>query len=98
MNKYTSGPWEVRESPSSGIKFVYQVGDKRPISGVSPTERGRDIEECAANANLISAAPELLEALEAFNAIDDFSGWHEAYWPAIAKARAAIDKAKGGAA
>jgi hypothetical protein len=48
-----------------------------------------------ANARLIAAAPELLEALEAFKAIDAFEGWHPKYRDAIEKAEAAIAKATG---
>jgi hypothetical protein len=49
----------------------------------------------AANARLIAAAPELLEALLAFDAVDRFSLWHQNYAPAIEKARAAMAKAIG---
>jgi hypothetical protein len=68
------------------------------------------IDDCApspeANARLIAAAPELLEALEAgvkaFDAIDKETPWSErepAWWIAwsawASEARAAIAKAKG---
>lgn len=39
------------------------------------------------------AAPDLLAALQAFEKVDDFSGWHPNYSDAIEAARAAIVKA-----
>jgi len=84
--KHTPGPWMV------GHFNDVRTGDGyRSLANVSssfelPAE---------ANARLIAAAPELLEALEAFKAIDAFDGWHPKYRDAIAKAEAAIAKATG---
>lgn len=54
----------------------------------------------AANARLVKAAPALLAALLAIKAAgpggsNNFVGWHQAYEPAVAKARAAIAEATG---
>ena len=60
---------------------------------------GRSFEEMLANACLFSATPDLLEALEALVAEQNgppLLGRHEASWrEAMAKAEAAIAKAKG---
>lgn len=61
---HTPGPWrvdslaKVRSQLDDGNGLVADVGDGRYQSR-------RDIELCHANARLISAAPEMLEALEA---------------------------------
>lgn len=82
--KHTPGPWMVGHFNDVRTRDGY-----RSLANVSsyfelPAE---------ANARLIAAAPELLEALEAFKAIDAFDGWHPKYRDAIAKAEAAIAKA-----
>ena len=87
--KHTPGPWTY--AIGQGLYEQRYVIDSTP---------GRALAVCAgfeprneANARLIAAAPELLEALEAFKAIDAFDGWHPKYRDAIAKAEAAIAKA-----
>ena len=84
--KHTHGPWMVGHFNDVRTRDGY-----RSLANVSsyfelPAE---------ANARLIAAAPELLEALEAFKAIDAFEGWHPKYRDAIEKAEAAIAKATG---
>lgn len=62
--------------------------DNRPGSPYTP-------ETAEANAYLIAAAPDLLQALEEFLVIDD---WHDntiAPLALVARARAAVAKAKG---
>lgn len=105
-NQHTPGPWVV---------FM----DKRRAHSVMPAGRQGDIcfmqgpwsdEEINANASLLSAAPELLEALIWFVENDDTNEgdepmpehngetWNEinAYWlEGLSKARAAIAKATG---
>lgn len=97
-HKYTPGPWGA-DSSHYGTIYVEAnaVIDKRlvqEICAVGPTESGRDQQE--ANARLIAAAPELLEAAMAF--IAPFDGIEVVQNSNIAKARAAIAKATGGAA
>lgn len=70
MSKPTPGPWEIRQLPSANF-FIYGIDKKNPICGVSYVPDGE------ANANLIAAAPELLEALKAYQEFikgADFSG------------------------
>jgi hypothetical protein len=101
--KYTPGPWEigtgiVKTPINSGHKHIAMVNYYK--SGSEP-ERSVYGEEHEANAQLIAAAPELLEALE------EAVTWMETYVRVtstpnvgplaqdITKAHAAITKAKG---
>lgn len=98
-NKHTPGPWEISGSS------IWNPETHRAIyaSGGKPIHK-RD-EEGQANARLIAAAPELLEALEALEnrAVEmrkliDPKTWAELESMAtieIINARAAIAKARG---
>lgn len=106
--QHTPGPWIKRRfqhrknRPCVGIyaddgsSIATTIFNQ--VSNVSV--RGYKEHEMDANANLISAAPDLLEALETawpFFEEDDGHGANSAaYQHAIDKARAAIAKAKGG--
>lgn len=89
--KHTTGPWMVGD-----FRCIYgQLGQVASIS-----TNGTD-EERTANAHLISAAPELLEACKAFIAYEE-SEKESNYIPsmflyskAVTKVRAAISKAEG---
>ena len=95
MNKHTPGPWRVVDSwndymveSQNGEEIIWQDGPHN-----TPT-----INE--ANARLIAAAPDLLEALEhmlhrAHPAYVDDDFMQEKLITAIEIARAAIAKAKG---
>lgn len=78
--KHTAGPWEV-----------YNEIDVRAVNGIN-----RHICTCSgnarANAHLIAAAPDLLQALEAV--VEDL-GSHNLAVRTINTLIAAIDKAKG---
>lgn len=63
MTKHTLGPWKA-ECYLDGSFDIY--ADKMIISGRNPFETKAD--EMKANAALISAAPELLDALKAIQA------------------------------
>lgn len=93
MSKHTPGPWSIETSKgwlNASIRPVV-MGRVAPftIAKVLPTEDG------AANASLIAAAPDLLEALQ--TVVDDWSAQFERNghlapgW--CRKARAAIAKA-----
>lgn len=100
--KHTPGPWELYidgtrpgiEAPDASLSIVI-FGDKGDDGGV----RGGTKPEAFANAALIAASPELLQAL-----LDCTAGL-EAYTkarglyddPRVKAARAAIAKATGGA-
>ncbi len=107
-NAHTPGPWfSVKngaykwvESPAHTVCVFYQWNSDGSMS---------ESEDAAANARLISAAPDLLAALETIleicevgdeDRIREFAeniGYHETYIVAghIAAAKAAISKAKG---
>lgn len=111
--KHTPGPWCVQPVPDGGMTAVLQEGDGYESDDQSSWPNGGfDIAECfgpaqEANARLIAAAPEMLEALMAveqylpfdwaFDSIRQFVG-QEDYREACAKVRAIIAKAIKGAA
>jgi hypothetical protein len=100
--QHTPGPWFV--DPTGDIGFWF-VGDRD--GGIADCDPGdRDIYECEANARLIAAAPDLLEALRVtVDALNDIIERAEAGrefgsgfdFGAAARnvARAAIRKARG---
>lgn len=105
MSKHTPGEWFIEQAlptENPGIeanvfgKFFSVViwgnaEDTNDDGGV----RGRTPEEALANARLIAAAPDLLEALESITDSDVFE-WNgsAAFWLQD-KVKAAINKAKG---
>jgi hypothetical protein len=70
MSKHTPGPWEMRLSDNA-TPFIlhgkdahlYDIDDLDHLVCVMPAEIMRDFNSFA-NANLIAAAPEMLEALK----------------------------------
>lgn len=92
MNKHTPGPWRIR---LDGAEPVGEKGNFEPIGGCgccgSPWANADTEEENNANARLIAAAPELLEALNliASEHRDDAAVWMRSV------ARAAIAKTTG---
>lgn len=100
--KHTPGPWhQTRKHPR-------QISDTRgfKIAKCLTTTKGANFEmtpaEAEANARLIAAAPDMLEALEGFvEMYVDFAESGDAGFfdaeetPQVIKARAAIAKAKG---
>jgi hypothetical protein len=110
--KHTAGPWAVlpEEVDRDYIRVRgTRLGDRYKVANVlTPTGKGvpaREADETRANARLIAAAPELLEACQALAEWDarekdhavDFYGRLSLCEAAFAKARAAIAKATGGA-
>jgi hypothetical protein len=107
VNKHTPGPWAFSKSDMFGdLRFYVAQSDAAPytpnfsdvttlIAETVPSER-QYIQE--ANARLIAAAPELLEALHVIvDAFDSLPPTHEARYAhlKINTARAAIAKATG---
>jgi hypothetical protein len=99
VNAHTPGPWQVIPNRIGAALTVYDKRE-RPIattcSNTSPaTMEMHRSGEVAANARLIAAAPELLEALiAAEKAIDDCLHYRSHLnFAAQDKARAAIKKA-----
>lgn len=93
MSKHTPGPWETdRNNVHSGqIATIHHCLNNDWVEVWSPNWPA-DEDEQEANARLIAAAPELLEALEGFVAC-----WDACASPVefAEKARAAIAKARG---
>ena len=86
MSKHTPGPWNARHTPfrGQGIQDVWCI-DWSPDQ-----EEVAEIVHGAANARLIAAAPDLLEALQ--DMVSDHASLSAA---TLAFARAAIAKATG---
>ena len=81
--EHTKGEWEVNWHTTMNLPYKYTVSEEQETD-----------EEAEANAKLIAAAPELLEALESF--IDANDRGEFAIDAEIAnKAMKAINKAKG---
>jgi len=59
MSKHTPGPWVIQETNFAQQKNVYAQADKPPIATVYGSTG-----ENEANARLIAAAPEMLDALK----------------------------------
>ena len=97
--KYTMGPWNANFTRFSGWVVGFHItdlehGSLRPICEAYDKTGAMNPNEIAANARLISAAPELLSAVRL--AISPFDGTPDSecpYW--VKPARAAILKATG---
>lgn len=96
MNKHTPGPWHFRAAIQEG-QFV--VRDRKSSGGFADIARVKGdkrstLAQAEANARLIAAAPDLLDALETYPA-QGVIMTDEEMWAWVAKARSAIDKARG---
>ena len=102
--KHTPGPWRVEwrgekerpgiESDSASLSVVIYGVKSDDDCGI----HGRTPDEERANANLIAAAPDLLEALEVLTlaiGLTPIAGNKDALQESFDIARAAIAKAKG---
>lgn len=100
MRKHTPGPWEMLLSDNA-TPFIlhgkdahlYDIDDLDRLVCVMPAEIMKDFNSFA-NARLIAAAPDLLEACKKL-----ITGWQsdtDTLQVAIDAARAAIAKAEGG--
>ncbi len=97
MSKHTPGPWSVRKALGLGDLAIVAPSTQPDHSGFvilaecyeDIRDRGEHaVDECAANARLIAAAPDLLEALQ--DMVSDHADLSEA---TLRFARAAIAKA-----
>jgi hypothetical protein len=110
MSKHTEGPWSFAHNGAGDFKTacidICQSNSKEFRGQVAYLQSAEHIEgitmaECGANARLIAAAPDLLEALE--DLTDDIAGRFDMDSPstnpgmvaAVHNARAAIAKARG---
>jgi len=69
---HTPGTWKVHRSKHEDVKDLIIKSDKTFITGVLEVNGFNTIEEAEANARLIAAAPELLDALQSFTDAVDF--------------------------
>lgn len=83
----TPGPWSGKDVG------ICKQDDARLQLGFIMTGDENRRDECAANAHLIAAAPELLEALQ--NIVEAYQREASPDNPSVLSARAAIDKALG---
>jgi hypothetical protein len=98
MSKHTPGPWVARHDGNGGNFWLKAPNGKYIISGCGCCDSPYlPSDNPDADARLIAAAPELLEALEKMRSVfldmDGTHGWAEQ--AATEAADAAIRKAKG---
>jgi len=98
MANHTSGPWEVLQSDG----YLQIVSDGNIAHGVASVYARNGVSAMYANAKLIAAAPDLLEALEKllFNHIclvesGDCGKWNVEEEVEVIAARKVISRAKG---
>lgn len=104
--KHTPGPWHLEEmgynSSSYYIRGSSESGDRLTIGKGAVAHIPRStVNPMEANARLIAAAPELLEALKAMLEAEYAHEWEDyssEELTVLEKAHAAIAKAEGGAA
>ena len=95
MSKYTPGPWKCGQYLGHSFWVVHtDVGDRGRGMDIVEGVAGLTPEQRLANARLIAAAPELLDALKEIVDAADGDGWNQLD-ASFKKARAAILKAKG---
>lgn len=94
--KGTPGPW-VASTTDRSIGPVSRDGDQcyGMIFPIAWVEFDGNQEYQQANANLIAAAPELLEALQRMVSKAHKQNWNDAYPEELQSAQAAINKALG---
>ena len=102
MNKHTEGPWRYSEVMNfSGTLVSYIMSENSQIAQTRGSDEEHTEEEITANAALLAAAPELLEAVKC--CLADLEGAIElmgyevpsCWYESIKEARVAIAKAEG---
>jgi len=101
MSEYTKGPWMYGKASNYGGFYIAPLGTLPTLAGVERCGDAINVHvfnfpgNCEANARLIAAAPELLEALEDIIDSQLLVGLTELHNKVRDKAYAAIAKAKG---
>ncbi len=99
MSKHTPGPWNCNRASSAGRNII--VSESMPLDIAVLSNRDKTQSEIDANARVIAAAPELLEALSKINdaacyaSEENTDAMKEALLLIGNLARAAIAKAEG---
>jgi hypothetical protein len=98
MIAHTPGPWHIKDSYIIVGPHSKDPENRERTVAATIVSRGTYIAEAAANAHLIAAAPDLLEALIHMVSVAERDGWQRAVsgrqlflWDA----KVAIAKAKG---
>ena len=96
---YTKAPWHICQTTGHGLRLIRDANGYCVAEAVKPANSCATYIDADANAALISAAPDMLSALETI--VSNYPYWaskiemKEIDKVAIAMARAAILKAKG---
>lgn len=90
MNKFAPGPWKIQRQNPSPTTGEWMISGQKP--GYLAEVRDCGSGDVMANASLIAAAPDLLEALQLVVDTTENGGWPSA---ALVIAKAAIAKAMG---
>lgn len=90
QTKHTPGPWNLSED---GDLVIGKRGPFRLVKGFMAAGGMPDAAEALANANLIAAAPELLQACKDALAAFEYNGFYNPYQ--IGGLKDAIAKAEG---
>ena len=93
MSRHTPGPWGRIIADGYTVRHPQIYSDKGPVANATWLGDGR-LDELNANARLISAAPDLLAALQEVIAAADGKGW-EQLSPSLKNQRMAVAKAGG---
>lgn len=88
MSKHTPGPWSAQQRQDQGVYDFFALNKPSPFA----TAQASSSIEAEANARLIAAAPELLDALQEI--VEAQKGGYLG-WSHIDAASAAIAKATG---
>ena len=94
MSKHTPGPWRVVDGHYPCMKEIEGPSFRVTVVMWATDLDFNDYLVRSADANLIAAAPDLLEALTSLELISGIAAPHDD--PARVAARAAITKARGG--
>lgn len=87
--QHTPGPWAIYGGVQNEGEFIIHKG----ATDIAVTRWA--LGDCNANARLIAAAPELLEACQTLATLLDAGDWFATGRLAVKQARAAIAKATG---
>jgi hypothetical protein len=97
MNKHTPGPWKIATDWAGYPQHIRTECGSVACSFLTSVKRNCGIEQIEANARLIAAAPDLLEALlDCIFVIERDLNGLPIMQPELRQARAAIVKATGG--
>lgn len=102
MSKHTEAPWRVADAEPIRLKsgcYIQAVFSLSEATYRPARAHGKTAEECQANADLIAAAPEMLDALEDAESFiigfEDDETQEPLVGILLARIRAAKAKAKG---